>query len=84
MGGLPPYLDFKIFKSYFMQFGDLEDCVILKDKKTQKQRGFGFVTFVNIESVKIVLKNQNNHILEGKHVECKSAIPLDEMSLIQT
>lgn len=71
------------FKAYFLQFGNLEDCVILKDKRTQKPRGFGFVTYTELVSVKTVMQMKTKHIIQGKWVDCKSAIPISEMKLIE-
>ena len=34
VGGLPHNLALSEFKGYFSQYGTLEDCVILKDKRT--------------------------------------------------
>ena len=60
----------------------LEDCVILKDKRTQKPRGFGFVTYEDISCVTAVMELKNRHTIQGKWVDCKSAIPINEMKLI--
>ena len=30
------------FYTYFKKFGDLEDCVIIRDKDTGRSRGFGY------------------------------------------
>lgn len=42
-------LDFKLtnedLKQHFMQYGNIESAVILKDINTGQSRGFGFVTF---------------------------------------
>ena len=67
------------FRNYFEQFGILEDCVILKDKRTQKPRGFGFVTYSSLRSVQQVTKMRDEHYIQGKWVDCKSAIPIPEM-----
>lgn len=63
------------FRNYFSAYGQIEDCVILKDKRTQKPRGFGFVTFKDIRSVHEVMKNKDRHMIQGKWVDCKCAIP---------
>jgi RNA recognition motif-containing protein len=63
VGGLPHNLNIEDFRSYFEQFGDLDDCVILKDKRTQKPRGFGFVTYSKLESIEAVMKEKDQHVI---------------------
>ena len=82
VGGLPHNLGLEKFSEYFQNFGDIEDCVILKDKKTNKPRGFGFITFQDIRSVNLVLKLREKHIIEKKWVDVKSAVPIDQMKQV--
>lgn len=56
VGGLPHNLALDIFRDYFKKFGEIEDIVILQDKRTHKPRGFGFVTYEDVHSVNQVLK----------------------------
>ena len=51
VGGLPHNLSDDEFRQYFSSYGDIEDCAILKDKRTGKPRGFGFVTYRMLASV---------------------------------
>lgn len=67
------------FRRYFASFGDIEDIVILKDTKTLRPRGFGFVTYTDIRSVNTVLKLRDEHQIEGKWIDVKSAVPADQM-----
>jgi RNA recognition motif-containing protein len=77
VGGLPHNLSLAQFRRYFGQFGDIEDIVILKDTKTLRPRGFGFVTYTDIRSVNTVLKLRDEHQIEGKWIDVKSAVPAD-------
>ena len=79
VGGLPHNLTQPEFKAYFEQFGPLDDCVILLDKRTQKPRGFGFVTYQNLEDVDKVMANKDKHQIQGKWVDCKRSVPVSEM-----
>lgn len=75
VGGLPHNLGDDEFRKYFIQFGEIEDCAILKDKRTGKPRGFGFVTYKDIEVLNIVMDNKDKHHIQGKWVDCKRAVP---------
>jgi RNA-binding protein Musashi len=80
VGGLSSEVTDQDFREYFQQFGELEDSVVMFDRDTQRPRGFGFITFVNEESVDRVLMNFNHNAIKGKWVECKRATP-KEMSM---
>lgn len=45
VGGLPLELTNSEFKNYFSKFGQLSDCVIIRQKGNGRSRGFGFVTY---------------------------------------
>jgi RNA recognition motif-containing protein len=47
------------FKEFFIKFGEIEDSAILRDKRTGKPRGFGFVTYKEIETVEYVMENKD-------------------------
>lgn len=54
-------------KAYFSKYGELTDCMVMKDPITSKSRGFGFLTFVDPKNVDAVLKE--DHHLDGKMVK---------------
>lgn len=83
VGGLPHNLAMYHFRSYFAQYGQIEDSVILKDKRTNKPRGFGFITFKDKKSVIEVMKNVDRHTIQGKWVDCKCAIPEAQIKAMQ-
>jgi RNA recognition motif-containing protein len=77
VGGLPHNLPLDIFRNYFDQFGKLDDCLILQDKRTNKPRGFGFVTYNTVEEADRVMELKDKHVIHGKWVECKRAVALE-------
>jgi heterogeneous nuclear ribonucleoprotein A1/A3 len=64
-------------REYFCKFGDLVDCVIMKDSKTSKSRGFGFVTYSKSTMVDELMKNRP-HRLDGRELETKRATPRED------
>ncbi len=78
IGGLSLNTNKSSLQTYFEQFGDVTDCVVMKDDSpngTGKSRGFGFVTFTDPETVfccGITDKPKGGHILDGKVVSIQS------------
>lgn len=64
-------------REYFCKFGELVDCVIMKDSKTNKSRGFGFVTYSKSTMVDELMKNRP-HRLDGRELETKRATPRED------
>lgn len=56
--------------NYFSQFGEVCDCVVMKNPQTGKSRGFGFVTFKDPNCVDTVLSTQ--HSIDGRQVGVES------------
>lgn len=63
-------------RDYFSKYGTVEELKIMKDPATGRSRGFGFLTFESSKSVDEVVKTQ--HILDGKVIDPKRAIPREE------
>jgi len=65
------------FKEYFSKFGEIADCVIIKDNNGTS-RGFGFITYQKVsEADKCIAhkKTDEGHKLDNKDIEVKRAIP---------
>ena len=75
IGGLHQMVSEIELMNYFSHFGEVEQCIIMKDKYTGKSRGFGFIIFTNPDSANRVLYSQHGHFLLGKWIECKRAMP---------
>lgn len=52
-------------RKYFSEFGEVEDCTILRDQDG-RSRGFAFLTFREPSSVNAVMVRE--HVLDGKAV----------------
>ncbi|KAI8477827.1 DAZ-associated protein 1 [Branchiostoma belcheri] len=61
-------------KNYFSKFGEVVDCVIMKDSNTGRSRGFGFVKFQDASCVQTVLAS-GPHNLDGRVIDPKECTP---------
>lgn len=59
---------------YFQSFGEIKEAMVMKDPQTQRSRGFGFVTFEQVETVDEVIR-YGKHEIDGKSVDPKIAFP---------
>ena len=74
IGGMRDCLSEIDLDSYFSRYGTITDSIIMKDKETNKTRGFGFITFDDYDPVdKIIL--QRHHSINGIELKCEKAIP---------
>lgn len=64
-------------REYFNQYGDVTDCIIMKDPKTEKSRGFGFVTMKRIYMVDKAM-NHRPHRLDGRNITPKRAVAKED------
>ena len=55
---------------YFSKFGEIEKANVKFDSNTGRSRGFGFVTFANMDSVEAVL-NEGTHYIKNRAIEPK-------------
>lgn len=81
VGGLPSDITEEMFRNFFEQFGEVEDCVVMLDRDTGRPRGFGFITFFDEESTEKVLENYEKNFINGKWIDCKKAVPRQTGSL---
>ena len=74
IGGLSVTTQSPDLLRYFSRFGFIEEYAVLTDRETGKSRGFGFVTFLSLQSVDAVFESAP-HIIKNKKVVCKIAHP---------
>ena len=67
VGGLSWESTQESLQRYFGQYGEVIDCVVMKNSETGRSRGFGFVTFADPNKVDAVLKS-GPHELDGRTV----------------
>ncbi|KAK2762806.1 hypothetical protein FQN54_000981 [Arachnomyces sp. PD_36] len=76
IGGLNWETTDQSLKDYFSQFGEVQECTVMRDGTTGRSRGFGFLTFRDPKTVNTVMVKE--HYLDGKIIDPKRAIPRDE------
>ena len=79
VGGLARETTTEGLRGYFERFGDISDCVVMKDRATGLPRGFGFVTYASQMVADRVVHHR--HVIDGKEVEAKPAVPRDSEML---
>lgn len=77
VGGIRPDTSDEDFRDYFATFGEIEDCVHIRNKQTKMSKGFGFVTYKQQESVDKCL-TAKPHSINQKDVDVKRAVPKDQ------
>uniref|UniRef100_A0A914WFX3 RRM domain-containing protein n=1 Tax=Plectus sambesii TaxID=2011161 RepID=A0A914WFX3_9BILA len=74
IGGLSWQTTAEGLRDYFGKFGEVNECMVMRDPATKRARGFGFITFTDSSSVDKVLA-QEQHDLDGKKIDPKVAFP---------
>ncbi|XP_029184523.1 RNA-binding protein Musashi homolog 2-like isoform X1 [Acropora muricata] len=74
VGGLSWETTAEGLRVYFSKFGELKECLVMRDPNTKQSRGFGFVTFSDPSAVESVL-NAGPHELDHKKIDPKVAVP---------
>lgn len=75
--GIPWDVETEKLREYMEKFGELDDCIVMKDRSTGRSRGFGYVTFTSADDAKSVL--EGDHVLGNRTLEIKIATPKEEM-----
>lgn len=80
IGGISWDTDEDRLREYFQAFGEVMEAVIMKDRKTGRARGFGFVVFADPAVAESVVRER--HIIDGRTVEAKKAVPRDDQNML--
>ncbi|XP_055373215.1 heterogeneous nuclear ribonucleoprotein 27C-like isoform X2 [Condylostylus longicornis] len=74
VGGLSWETTHDNLQRYFCRFGEVIDCVVMKNNESGRSRGFGFVTFADPNIVDCVLRS-GPHSLDGRTIDPKICNP---------
>ncbi|CAA2996174.1 UBP1-associated 2C-like [Olea europaea subsp. europaea] len=72
IGGLSPETTSEMLLAFFSRHGEIEEGSVAYDKETNKSRGFGFVTYKNVEAAKKALDDPQK-MFGGRNVTVKLA-----------
>ncbi|XP_020678683.1 DAZ-associated protein 1 isoform X1 [Dendrobium catenatum] len=75
--GIPWDVETEGLRQYMSKFGELDDCIVMKERSTGRSRGFGYVTFASADDAKNAL--ESDHVLGNRTLEVKIATPKEEM-----
>ncbi|PAA52885.1 hypothetical protein BOX15_Mlig029889g1 [Macrostomum lignano] len=73
VGGLPYHTSDETLRSYFEQFGELEEAVVITDRNTNKSRGYGFVTMKRPEDAFKAIQ-EPNPCIDGRKANVNLAV----------
>lgn len=62
VGGLNFNTDEQALEDHFSSFGPISEVVVVKDRETQRSRGFGFITFTNPEHASDAMRAMNGEV----------------------
>ncbi|KAK6970153.1 heterogeneous nuclear ribonucleoprotein A3-like isoform X1 [Biomphalaria glabrata] len=80
IGGLSFDTDENSLKQYFSKWGEIVDCIVMRDPNSKRSRGFGFITYKDKDSVDSVQRDRP-HKIDDREVETKRAMPRDDPSI---
>lgn len=78
IGGLNFNTNEETLKDLMSQAGSVVSVVIIKDKITQRSKGFGFVEMETKEDAQKAIDMFNNQELDGRKVVVNEARPLEK------
>lgn len=73
IGGLAWHTTDETLRHGFEQFGSVEEAVVVKDRDTNRSRGFGFVRFSSKDEADEALSKMNNTEFDGRQIRVDHA-----------
>lgn len=75
VGNLPWSVDDNALKELFVTYGEVEEATLIKDKFSNRSKGFGFVTIADDEAAKKAIAEMNGKEVEGRELTVNEAKP---------
>ena len=79
IGGMSHETTDEGLKKYFEKYGNVCDSVVIKEKGTERSKGFGFVTYQTEEEADKCM-NERPHFLDERQIDVKRAVSREESS----
>ncbi|KAH7335952.1 hypothetical protein B0J17DRAFT_668472 [Rhizoctonia solani] len=57
----------------FSEYGNVTDCIVMKDRETGRSRGFGFVTYSNNDEANAAVNALNGAEVDGRQLRVNLA-----------
>uniref|UniRef100_W5LVG9 Cold-inducible RNA-binding protein B-like n=1 Tax=Lepisosteus oculatus TaxID=7918 RepID=W5LVG9_LEPOC len=73
VGGLSFDTNEQSLEEVFSKYGNVSEVVVVKDRETQRSRGFGFITFENPEDAKDAMIAMNSKSIDGRVIRVDQA-----------
>lgn len=73
IGGLNLETDEKSLEATFGKYGRISEVLLMKDRETNKSRGFAFITFESPADAKAAVRDMNGKSLDGKAIKVAQA-----------
>nr|ALX72401.1 cold-inducible RNA binding protein isoform 2 [Protopterus annectens] len=73
VGGLDNTTDEQSLEKVFCKYGQIQEVIVVRDRETQKSRGFGFVTFENPEDARDAREAMDGQTLDGRQIRVDKA-----------
>lgn len=65
-------------RDLFSQAGDVQDVAIIKDRETDRSKGFGFVEMVTEEAAQEAIQRFNGYTLDNRQLTVNEARPRED------
>ncbi len=73
VGGLSWNTNDDGLRQAFERFGNVDEAKVITDRETGRSRGFGFVTFGDMEAAKSAVGEMNGTTLDGRSIKVNEA-----------
>ncbi|XP_038603878.1 cold-inducible RNA-binding protein-like isoform X1 [Tachyglossus aculeatus] len=73
IGGLSFDTNEQSLEQLFAPYGEISEVVVVKDRETQRSRGFGFITYRRPEDAKDAMRAMNGESVDGRQIRVDQA-----------